>query len=223
MAGEESPNRMTNYPLFTLVILFASVLSFISPKIAALLVFDRSAVMQGEAWRLFSSHFVHFSNIHLFYNLLVFSIAGWLVERKNSLHFGLLYLLMASAISITLIILKPAMAYYGGLSGLACGFVFYWALLGLAKPGPWRTPCLLLLFCLPGKTLAELKLGTSLLPYWGRQTFVMMPVGHIAGIIVALVFYIVLRCYRTFPRQQTDPAADHLRQTPGYSCRRHLR
>ena len=83
MAGEESPNRMTNYPLFTLVILFASVLSFISPKIAALLVFDRSAVMQGEAWRLFSSHFVHFSNIHLFYNLLVFSIAGWLVERKN--------------------------------------------------------------------------------------------------------------------------------------------
>jgi rhomboid family GlyGly-CTERM serine protease len=193
MAEKKSQSIKVRYPIFTLLILSVSVLSFFSPKISLMLIFDRSAVIQGEVWRMFSSHFVHFTDMQLVYNLLVFSIAGWIIERKSHLHFVFLYISMALVISITLFILKPAMIYYGGLSGLACGFIFYCALLGITEPGPWRIICKLIVFFLPIKILLELYNSASILPYWGQQTFVIMPISHISGTVVALLFYFVLR------------------------------
>ncbi len=180
-------------PIFTLLTLCVSVLSFVSPEIASLFIFDRNAVAQGEAWRLVSSHYVHFTGTHLAYNLLAFCAAGWIVERKNCFHFAILYVLMALVISISLFFLKPAMSHYGGLSGMACGFILYCALVKAGEPGPWRNISQMIIICLPIKITIEAYNSASILPYWGHQTFVIMPISHVTGITVALLFYLIVK------------------------------
>lgn len=198
MAEKESKSIMAGLPILTLLILFASVLSFISPEIGSMFIFDRNAILQGEVWRLFSSHFVHFTGTHLAYNLLAFGAAGWIVERKSYLHFGLLYVLMALIINTSLLILKPAMSYYGGLSGMACGFIFYCALVRAGSSRSWRTICKLIIFFLPIKVALEVYNSASILPYWGQQTFVIMPISHATGIVVALLFYIAMKSNKKY-------------------------
>jgi rhomboid family GlyGly-CTERM serine protease len=193
MAEKESPGRMTNCPIITPAVCIVSVVTYFGPAAAAMFVFDRSAVLQGEIWRLFTSHFVHFTGMQLIYNLLIFGTAGWIVEQKNRLHFALLCIFMSLVISTMLFLLKPAMIYYGGLSGLACGFIFYCALLGMAEPGPWRVICKLTAIILPVKIILEIYNSSSILPYWGPQKFIAMPTSHISGTVVALLFYFALR------------------------------
>lgn len=193
MGEKKSQGIKTRYPILTLLILSVSAVSFISSKITLMFVFDRTALIQGELWRLFTSHFVHFTIVQLGYNLLVFGIAGSIVERKSRLHFGILFTVMALVISATLFILKPAMIYYGGLSGLACGFIFYCALLGITEAGPWEIISKLIIFILPIKIFFEMYNTASILPYWGQQNFVIMPISHITGVVVSLVFYLILK------------------------------
>ncbi|MBN2372855.1 rhombosortase [bacterium] len=189
MAEKETKGIIARAPVLTLFIIFISVLSFINVKMSSFFIFDRAELMRGEIWRLFTSHFVHFSKDHLVYNLLAFGTFGWIVERRNHLHFGLMYMLMAPIISSSLFILKPGMGYYGGLSGMACGFIFYCALLGAGGSGPWRTISKLIIIFIPAKIILEVYYSASILPYWGGQVFVTMPVSHAAGIAVAFLFY----------------------------------
>jgi rhomboid family GlyGly-CTERM serine protease len=193
MGKKKAQSIKIRYPIFTLLILSVSAVSFFSSKITLLLIFDRAALIQGEIWRLLSSHFVHFTPVQLAYNLLVFGIAGSIVERKSRLDFGILCIAMALVISTTLFILRPAMIYYGGLSGLACGFIFYCALLGFTESGPWKVISKLIIILLPIKIFFELYNSASILPYWGQQNFVIMPISHITGVAVSLIFYFVVK------------------------------
>ncbi len=195
MAEKIQKSIIKDLPIFTPVILFVSMLSFFSPEVASMLIFNRTTVAQGELWRLFSSHFVHFTNTHLAYNLLAFGVAGWIVERKSHFHFCLLYMLMTLAISLALFVLKPSMNYYGGLSGIACGFIFYCALLGAGESGPWKTISKLVIFILPIKIIIEIYSKASILPHWGQEAFVTMPTSHLAGIAVAFLFYSFVKKY----------------------------
>jgi rhomboid family GlyGly-CTERM serine protease len=191
MVKKEQKSIITRMPLFTFLILMASVLSSISPGMASVFIFDRSAILKGEVWRILTSHFVHFSNLHLFYNLLAFGIAGWIIENKSYRHFGWLCVLMASLISISLFILEPDMSYYGGLSGMACGSIYYFALWGTRGNRPWRTICMLLILLIPIKIVAEIYNSASVLPYGGQLPFVPVPTSHVIGIVVAILLYLV--------------------------------
>lgn len=178
-------------PLFTISILLVSVLSSIFPEITSVFIFDRSAILKGQVWRIITCHFVHFSGLHLFYNLVAFGIAGWIIENKNYRHFGRICVLMASLISVSLLILEPNMSYYGGLSGMACGSIYYCALWGTDEDRTWRTICMLVIFFVPFKIAAETYNISSVLPYWGQQAFVPVPTSHVTGIVLATLLYLV--------------------------------
>ena len=120
-------------PVWTISIILLSTVSFISGGLSSLFIYDRAAVMEGELWRLFTSHLVHFSKFHFLYNIITFGIFGWIVEQQYYTYFGRLLLLMAFIIGITLLIMNPDMLFYGGLSGLAHGTFFYLALHGIYK------------------------------------------------------------------------------------------
>ena len=193
MAENKSQSIISHYPVFTLSVITVCVISYLSPATTLMFIFDRIGIMNGEVWRLFTSHFVHFTRMQLLYNLLVFVVAGWIVEKKSPLHFGFLYVLMALITGTGLFILEPEMTNYGGLSGLACGFMFYGALLGLEASKSWRTISILIILFLPIKILIESYRHGSILPYWGQQSFVIMPISHLLGIIVALSYYAILK------------------------------
>jgi rhomboid family GlyGly-CTERM serine protease len=190
MDEKEQKSVIMGIPIFTFTIILASLLSSISPELSSLLIFDRSAVVRGEVWRILTCHFVHFSSTHLAYNLFTFGLAGYVIEKKNYPHFGRLCLWLALAISIALFTLKPNMNYYGGLSGIACGALYYCALMGIKESRPWKTICFLIVLFLPIKIAVEIYINVSVLPHWEHQSFVPMQTSHIVGCMVAVLFYV---------------------------------
>lgn len=205
MEPKEAQKLIKKIPIITFSIVFISMVTFLLPETTSILIFDREAIVNGEIWRLFSSHWVHFTINHLVYNLFVFVISGWIVERKSYSQLLFLYTSMAFGICMALLLYKPEMIYYGGLSGISCGLIYYCALLKMGEEH-WRTVCRCIIIFLPVKVAIELYSNTTVLPYWGHQPFVIMPVSHAMGIATALFFYIgaeVKPIYGMFPTIKT--------------------
>lgn len=183
---------MKFFPVLTFVITFICIASFFFKGVGSVFIFDRAAVLNGEFWRIFSCHWIHFSSTHLIYNLCVFIAAGWIVEKNNYRHFIFLYALTAVFICAALLIFLPDMAYYGGLSGIDCGLIYYCALLKKNQQH-WKIICQFIIAFIPVKTAIELYNNNSVLPYFEDQPFVIMPASHIAGVIAAFLFYLTLK------------------------------
>lgn len=180
-------------PIFTICVIALSVLASRMDALAALLVYDSDAIHKGEIWRLVTSHLVHFGAMHLIYNALAFGIAGWIIESKGDRCFKYSCLLSAFSIGVALMIFKPGMLYFGGLSGVACGAIMYGALLCLREKSPWPTVSRLTIVFLLVKIILELHTNGSLLPYGGRQIFVSVPLSHLVGGLTALSLFLLTR------------------------------
>ena len=193
MGNKMQKNINLRMPIWTSIVVLLSVAAYVVPELYHFFIYDRAAILGGEAWRLWSSHLVHFNAIHLLYNILVFGISGWIIESKGYKHFGLLCILMAFFIGIFLMLMEPAMSYYGGLSGLACGSIYYLALFGLSESKFWRRVSLMILLIIPVKISFEIYNSESILPYIGKLDFMTMPVSHIFGILVASFLFFTVK------------------------------
>lgn len=176
-------------PIYTIGVIALCVASSKVNALASLFVYDREAIFRGEIWRLITSHFVHFGDMHLIYNIVVFGIIGWIIEYKGHKNFKSLCLLMACSISAILMVFKPDMIYFGGLSGIVCGSILYCSLLCLREQSPWRTISIFSIIFLFVKISMETYNSGSLLPYWGTQDFVPVPLSHITGSLTAIILY----------------------------------
>ncbi|MGA1840105.1 MAG: rhombosortase [bacterium] len=178
-------------PNWTLAVFIISIVTYAIPSLRHLLIYDRDAIIAGQLWRLLTSHFVHFSIAHLFYNLLVFCIAGSLIENRGYRSFGTLCFLTAFFISITLFIAKPDMSYYGGLSGIACGAVVYLILFEFLDSSLWTAFfCIVILLSIIVKLVIEALTGQFIFVA-SNTLFVPIPLSHITGSLVALIFFCI--------------------------------
>jgi rhomboid family GlyGly-CTERM serine protease len=88
--------------------------------IASALAWDRAAILQGELWRLWSAHLVHFSASHAGANALVLVALGMAAEPlAGSRRFAQVLVAGALLISLGLLVLAPGLQEYRGASGLA--------------------------------------------------------------------------------------------------------
>ncbi|WDP92511.1 MAG: rhombosortase [Desulfobacter sp.] len=186
--AEDTETMISRPPLVTLVILLICLAAWGSPQLSRLLIYDRRAIADGEIWRLFTAHFVHFTGSHLAYNMTVFTGAGWLVESKGRCRFIWLYILTAMGVGMQLFVGRPGMGYYGGISGVACGVLFYGALTYMGD-APWRRISICTIFCLLGKVVLELGCNIWVIPHWSRP-FVPMSESHGMGVVCAGIFYL---------------------------------
>jgi len=191
----------SSIPLWTVGVAAGSLLAYLSPEAASLFVYDRAAVLQGEFWRLFLSPMVHFGKAHFFYDFVAFGLVGWMVESKESRYYGLLCTFMAFGSGLFMLIAKPQMHYYGGLSGIACGLLAYLALDGLHASRTWRMLCRLVLIILPIKIGLEAYTGGSILPYAAPLPFVPIWESHAIGTILALFCFLARKL---IARQSAD-------------------
>ena len=93
-------DRRSAIPIITPVIVALAWAAYHWPVLADFLIFDRSAVLAGEWWRILTAPLAHFSASHLFWNGLVLLLAGWVVERSHRPE--LLFLLILPSIMMTL-------------------------------------------------------------------------------------------------------------------------
>ena len=184
----EGPGR--RIPVVTALVVTAGIGTYLIPGLASQMVYDRSAILSGEVWRLLTGNWVHFSASHLFYDLLALGIAGWIIERRGYPYFGLLCVLAAVGISTALLAGRPEVQSYGGLSGVATGAIIYLALHGLQERGAWRWVCIAALVLTVGKVLLESITGRFIIAATGSISFVPLPLSHIVGGLTAsLVFW----------------------------------
>src|SRR4030042_2875384 len=107
--------------ILTLFIVSLTIIVYIFPRLSSLLVYNRQAILSGELWRLLTAPLVHFSASHIFWDILVFGIAGFAINASRFRYFWLVCSFAAFIPSIIFLLAFPNLEYFGGLSGLATG------------------------------------------------------------------------------------------------------
>jgi len=177
------------FPRLTLLVAAAALLVFVSGDLAAILQYDRNAIMSGELWRLLTGHLVHFSLPHLGFDLLAFAVAGWGIERRGYPLFGWLLAGSAFAISFAMFLWLPPLRVYGGLSGIVFAALFYLALWEIASDGAWRYTAVFVAIVLAGKVALEFYSGSSFLMQLRKEDFVPVPLSHAVGMATAFALF----------------------------------
>jgi rhomboid family GlyGly-CTERM serine protease len=179
------------------------------PGIHGVLLYERGKILHGELWRLWTSHWTHFSYSHLLWNLVVLLLAGPLLERARP---GLLrrYTLSAAPlISISLLALAPDMQTFGGLSGLATGLVTLVALARLADEPQARTGWVMVLGLVAAKILMDTGRATPLFADFAASVIRPSRWAHALGIGSALLVFALAAKSRPDTGAANKPLASH--------------
>jgi rhomboid family GlyGly-CTERM serine protease len=178
-------------PVVTLIMTGAGALLALFPACSGWLMYDRTAILSGQIWRLFTGHWVHFSTSQLGYDLLALAVAGWIAETQRLPRFGLLCFISPWLISGTLLLCESDMERFGGLSALATAVIVYTALHGLHDARIWRGVCAIALFCFCGKICYEVITGNMFFATVTSDVSLRVCAGsHLAGAMVAVLFYL---------------------------------
>lgn len=89
------------------------------------LAYDRQAILAGEVWRLWTGHWVHFSNQQLYLDVSSMVLAAAVAQREiGALFITRVLVLGPPAMSLGLLLVAPDLAYYRGASGLVMMLAF---------------------------------------------------------------------------------------------------
>jgi len=126
MAPKVGTFQEAGYPkrLPLLAGILAGILFFF-PGASTLLQYDRVRIGEGEIWRLFTSHWTHWSMEHLVWDAAVFIVLLLWLLRVNPVKTVWVFGLASLFIPLGVYCFLPEITYYRGLSGLDSAlFVF---------------------------------------------------------------------------------------------------
>ncbi len=106
--------------LSILIIMFGVFGASIEP----ILEFNRTKIVEGEYWRLFTGNLVHYGFAHLAMNIAAFLIIAISLLREVSLKIYIpLLISCAMAVGIGTLLWNPELVFYRGLSGVIHGLI----------------------------------------------------------------------------------------------------
>lgn len=178
------------YPVTT-VLIIGAFLTFFCQGLSGMLVYDRSLILSGEIWRLLSGNLVHFSKGHLVLDLLSLAVAGLIIESRRYPGFGLMCVISAVGVGVVSLLFLPDMHSYGGLSAIGMSAITYLCLFSLKENEPKRWVYLIILLLTTFKIIHEIATGEMLFTSTNYTSIVPVPLAHLTGIIVALLFFVV--------------------------------
>jgi len=191
--------KRLSWPWLTTVIIGSALFVAALPMGNAWFIFDRSAILQGEVWRMFTGHWVHFSMSHLLYDAIALGIAGFILEQKSRWRFGIFCAVAPWIISAALLVLEPELKFYAGLSGLATGAVMLVCLEGI-RDASWKWIAIGGMIAVTAKTVFVTGSGVN----FGAPGIEISQASHVVGALVAIGLQVETFALRTFPGAYQD-------------------
>jgi rhomboid family GlyGly-CTERM serine protease len=167
-----------------------AILLWLVPASAGALLCDRTAILRGEWWRLWTGHWVHFSFSHLAWNLVVLLGSGAWLEHVRPGWFARYILIGAPLISLALLVGEPAMSTYGGLSGLATGVIVLLALAQISPTNPARLWWMSALVLVAAKCVFDASHSSALFADFHSPAIRPSALAHAAGGATALALFL---------------------------------
>jgi rhomboid family GlyGly-CTERM serine protease len=163
---------------FASAVSLVALLLLICPQAPDLLMWERSAITDGELWRWMTAHLVHLSLMHGLSNLLgLLLICEYLWDELALADACALLLWTAAGTSLLLWWFAPEIDWYAGLSGVLHGL---WA------------GCALAWFCRSGDRVAAAALALLAiklaLPTYGLSALPVVTVAHGYGALCGLIW-----------------------------------
>jgi rhomboid family GlyGly-CTERM serine protease len=151
----------------------------------------RDAVVDGELVRLVTGHFAHFNRAHLLGDALAFAFWAACLEQLGRVRFASTLLVTTMGSSLVFIAFCPDVAEYRGLSAVDCALAAQLIVLGMVNRRRAGDTAGTLLFAVAGlaflgKTAFEFRAGYALLAPDLGDSVSLLPVAHVAGIVLGL-------------------------------------
>ena len=191
-------------PWISLTLVAAALAVMPFDQWTAWLQYDRTAVGDGQLWRLITCQFTHCSWDHLFWDAAALLFLGWVLEKENRrsmiICLGLSAVLIPAVVHFGL----PDLATYRGLSGIDSAVFVLLAVTLLRKccadgDRLWTCACVAMLVGFSAKVGFELLSGGTL--FVDAQTSHMLPVPlvHVVGgVLGAACGWLQKRGHSTF-------------------------
>ena len=123
MPREFSAPRASLPTVTLLAVLGCALLHCAPAALTEALAYQRTAILDGQWWRLWSAHLVHFSARHALLDGAVLALLGTVLEpRLGARRMACAILAGAPLIGLSLLVLVPDMEHYRGASGLGMLF-----------------------------------------------------------------------------------------------------
>jgi rhomboid family GlyGly-CTERM serine protease len=182
-------NIMKRVPYVSLVLSAVALLIHFYHPLRLHLLYTRTALADGEFWRLASCHWVHLNTDHLFWSTLTFFVLGSFCEIMDRRKFAITIGISSILIPPTIWTVMPHLEVYGGLSGLDCAL--YSLLIVLFIQREWRTHhwiwiifYIIMLVLLPAKIIYEMTSGLTFFVNNSHTNLVPVPLAHLVGGVV---------------------------------------
>ncbi len=184
-------NRAPRFPAITASLSALALALWLIPGANEVLQLERTAIAAGEFWRLVTGHLTHWTADHLGWDLAAFVLLGTLVERRSRRLLVAALATSALAISVGVMIFRPDLATYRGLSGIDSA-LFAAAVATQVLDGiSVRSPSQVLIAIAAGIAfVAKLSFEiTAAAPLFvaASAAFVPVPLAHLIGGVVGLI------------------------------------
>jgi rhomboid family GlyGly-CTERM serine protease len=153
------PGRLPSQPVpwaFLALGLVATIFQC-NPVWRSALLYDRPEIANGQWWRLWSGHLVHFGWSHFIADTGLFLILGFILRAQPRLA-GLALVILPAIISASIYFFDPVMLRYGGLSAVDLSLLLVVAGQGWQRDWKdWFWPSVLLIYI--GEIVFESAIG----------------------------------------------------------------
>lgn len=172
-------------PYLSLLTGLMAMILFSFPNVATSLQYQRTAIADGEIWRMLTAHWLHWSFDHFLWCAISFVALGAICEQFNRKRFILSIALSAMIIPAVSWFVAPAMDQYRGLSGL-CSTLFAFVCLQMIRSAGTQQQRVglvlpaLALFLFFAKILFEFITGQTFFVD-SSNSFTPVPLAHLIG------------------------------------------